>query len=111
MADVQLTIAGRNYMVTCRDGEEAHLQSLGAAVDQKALEAGGASGGLNESRLLLFASLLLADELHDARSGKQGATAANGQTPPALSDGQADHIAKSLEKMADRIEALAAGLE
>ena len=64
MADVRLSIAGREYIVTCNDGEELRLQALGAMVDEKAREAGGPSGGLNESRLLLFAALLLADKLH-----------------------------------------------
>ncbi len=65
MADVRLSIAGREYIVTCNDGEEQRLQALGALVDEKAREAGGPTGGLNESRLLLFSALLLADKLHD----------------------------------------------
>jgi Cell division protein ZapA len=56
MADVRLSIAGREYIVTCKDGEEQRLQALGALVDEKAREAGGPSGGLNESRLLLFSA-------------------------------------------------------
>ncbi len=108
MADVQLLIAGKTYLVTCHDGEEAHLERLGAILDAKAKEAGGASGGLNESRLLLFAGLLLADELHDLRSSKTS----NEVTPaPSLSDANSQRMAQMLEKLADRIESLAAGLE
>ena len=44
MADVRLSIAGREYIVTCKDGEEARLQALGAMVDEKAREAGGPLG-------------------------------------------------------------------
>ena len=32
MADVNLSVAGRNYSVACRDGEEAHLQKLAEMV-------------------------------------------------------------------------------
>lgn len=103
MADVRLSIAGREYIVTCQDGEETRLQSLGAMVDDKAREAGGA-GGLNESRTLLFSALLLADKLHD---GGGGATASASTGPdPAL-----DEAATTLEKLADRLESLAAKLE
>lgn len=103
MADVRLSIAGREYIVTCQDGEEARLQTLGAMVDDKAREAGGA-GGLNESRTLLFSALLLADKLHDAGGG---ASTANSPS----SDSALDEAAATLEKLADRLESLAAKLE
>jgi cell division protein ZapA len=111
MADVQLNIAGRDYVVTCRDGEEAHLRTLGAAVDAKAQESGGASGGLNESRLLLFAGLLLADEIHEMHASSSGAAPQFTQAAPALSDAETERMTATLEKLADRIERLAAGLE
>lgn len=104
MADVRLSIAGREYIVTCQDGEEARLQSLGAMVDDKAREAGGA-GGLNESRILLFSALLLADKLHD--SGGASTTGAS----VATNDPAIEEAASTLEKLADRLETLAAKLE
>lgn len=105
MADVRLSIAGREYIVTCKDGEEARLVALGAMVDEKAREAGGSSGGLNESRLLLFSALLLADKLHD--------NAPNGGSVPdkRRSDPVLDQAADTLEKLATRIESLAQRLE
>lgn len=103
MADVRLSIAGREYIVTCQDGEEARLQSLGAMVDDKAREAGGA-GGLNESRTLLFSALLLADKLHDG--GGAVPVSSSATSDPAL-----DEAATTLEKLADRLESLAAKLE
>jgi cell division protein ZapA len=105
MADVRLTIAGREYIVTCKDGEEARLQALGAMVDEKAREAGGPSGGLNESRLLLFSALLLADKLHDASGGT-----ATSPAPPTV-DPAIDQAAETLERLADRLENLALRLE
>lgn len=105
MADVRLSIAGREYIVTCKDGEEQRLQTLGALVDEKAREAGGPSGGLNESRLLLFSALLLADKLHDA--GGSASSPATTQT----SDIAVDQAAETLERLADRLETLALRLE
>jgi cell division protein ZapA len=105
MADVRLSIAGREYIVTCKDGEETRLLSLGAMVDEKAREAGGPSGGLNESRLLLFSALLLADKLHDA-GGSPSAQSTNVNDDPAL-----DQAADTLERLADRLETFAQRLE
>lgn len=107
MADVRLLIAGREYIVTCKDGEEPRLHTLGNMVDEMAREAGGSSGGLNESRLLLFSALLLADKLHDSKSGS-----VNGATPAKVADDQAfNQAVVALEKLADRIESLADRLE
>jgi cell division protein ZapA len=105
MADVRLSIAGREYIVTCKDGEEPRLQTLGAMVDAKAREAGGPSGGLNESRLLLFSALLLADQVHDG-VGNSGTSPSPPNTEPAI-----DQAAETLERLADRLEALALRLE
>lgn len=63
MADVKLTIAGRPYDVHCADGEEAQLIQLAAVVDEKART----MPGLTEVRQLLFAALMLADEVQEAR--------------------------------------------
>lgn len=106
MAEVRLAIAGREYIVTCRDGEESRLVELGRMVDAKVREAGGSTGGLNESRQLLFAALLLADQLHDGAS--QSAT---DTSQPHLEAGTAMQMAQSIEKLASRIESFAAGLE
>jgi cell division protein ZapA len=106
MADVRLSIASREYVVTCRDGEETRLIELGAMVDEKVREAGGGAGGLSESRQLLFAALLLADQIKDGGSANQITT-----PTPALPDESADQIAQTLEILADRVERLAARLE
>jgi cell division protein ZapA len=105
MAEVRLSIASREYIVTCNDGEESRLQALGAMVDEKAREAGGPSGGLNESRLLLFAALLLADKLHD------GAVVTSTSTAATETDAAIDQAAETLERLADRLENLALRLE
>jgi cell division protein ZapA len=104
VAEVRLSIAGREYIVTCKDGEEQRLQTLGAMVDEKAREAGGPAGGLNESRLLLFSALLLADKLHDG-----GGNSAD--SDHAARDAEVDQAAETLERLADRLENLALRLE
>ena len=105
MADVRLSIAGRDYIVTCKNGEEERLNALGNLVDTKAREAGGSAGGLNESRQLLFASLLLADQLYDAQPVPAAAAAAPFGT------GNGTQMAEALERLAERMEKLVQGLE
>lgn len=115
MADVRLTIAAREYIVTCRDGEEERLLSLGAVVDDVAREATGSAGGLNESRQLLFAALLLADKLYDLRS-RPAKDTMDQEAQGALFDAEnarkaEDQAAATAEKLAERLEALVNRLE
>ncbi|HEX8381396.1 MAG TPA: cell division protein ZapA [Allosphingosinicella sp.] len=108
MASVEVEIGSRRYSVACRDGEEAHLRSVAALVDAKAQEAAGALGSLSEARQLLFASLLLADELKEKNSGQPSAPQAEAAPAPAELD---PAIADALERLAGRIESLAEQLE
>jgi cell division protein ZapA len=97
VAEVELLIAGRSYRVACRDGEEDALRKAGSLVDAKSREALAGLGTLSESRQLLFAGLLLADQLMEARSAA-----------PAPPDPQ---LAESAEQLAHRLESLADSLE
>ena len=105
MAEVKLSIAGRQYSVACNDGEETRLLALGAMVDAKAREASGGSAGLNETRSLLFSALLLADRLHDMTIGAPAAA----DSAPAVET--SSEIAEALEGLASRLENLALRLE
>ncbi len=67
MGDVRLHVAGRTYDVSCADGDEAHLESLAAIVDEKAHQARMVVGDINEARQLLFAAIFLADELQNTQ--------------------------------------------
>lgn len=98
MAEVELTIAGRPYRVACRAGEEPNLLAAGAMVDAKSREALAGLGALSESRQLLFAALLLADQLVDGRTDLVDAG-----PDPALAE-QAESIAVRLEAIADALE-------
>ncbi len=110
MASIELEIASRKYTLACRDGEEAHLRSVAALVDKKAKDAGAALGNMGEARQLLFASLLLADELKEQRAGTAPVQAGNVEAENAQPE--IDPIlADALERLAERIEGLAARLE
>jgi cell division protein ZapA len=119
MPDMRLTIAGRIYSVTCQPGEEQHLARLGTMLDAAARKA-GATGGLTETRTLLFAGLLLADELAETQDRAAEALAAQAAQAKSAKPQQGDLLAhdndtelaaRAIEKLAQRIENLAAGLE
>jgi cell division protein ZapA len=103
MAEVKLEIGGRTYPVSCRDGEEPHLLKIAQLVDSKAAEVKAAVGTGGEMRQLLLASLLLADELLEARS-------VGGTATPAVVPDQTDHSG-AFEALAGQLEALASKLE
>jgi cell division protein ZapA len=94
MADVILTIGDRRHTVACRDGEEDQLYRVGAMLDERWAAASRAAGGLSSERAMLFVALMLADSLDEA------------QRRPAEDAGAA-----LLERLADRLERLAATLE
>jgi cell division protein ZapA len=98
MAEVDLTVGGRHYNIACRDGGEDHLRTIAAHVDRKAAEAKAAVGDVNETRQLLFAALLLADEIAENSAA----------IVPVVPDLK---IASALAQLANRIEAVADTLE
>jgi len=102
MSEVGITIGGRRYSVHCRDGEEDHLRALGAMVDQKCSDANEALGTLSESRQLLMAALLIADELSESRVALERRE---------LRDSATSIGADTLDAIADRLEELCITLE
>ncbi|MHA6720799.1 cell division protein ZapA [Sphingomonas sp. RS6] len=94
MADITLHIAGRAYTVAAREGEEPHLRKLEAMIETHAETAKRASGGLNAERTLVYLALILADQIDEMAN-----------RPP---EGVSTLV---LERIADRLEAVAMALE
>ena len=117
MSNVALWVGGRSYTVNCAAGEEDHIAELGAMIDAK-LNAMGAPGQ-NETRNLLFAALLLADEVFELGSGgaQPSPDPAPAESPYATPDPlpyEAPAFAidpERLEGIACRLENLASHLE
>ncbi len=110
MGHISLTVNGRPFAVTCDDGQEARIRRLGQYVDAKVAEFVGSVGQVGETRLLLLAALVIADELADAeealRLERSGARAADGEAAATT-----DALAGSIHGIAQRIEAIAERLE
>ena len=106
MGQVTVRIGGYTHPVSCEDGQEGHLIALAAEVDRRVGSIRAMGGQFGESRLLLLASLLLADELHDLRVELSHARA--GQPGGAAVDPK---LAERLGRIAEKIEGIADGLE
>lgn len=74
MSEVTLTIGRRSYTVACADGQEAHVRAMGAEVAER-LRRLGTNQSSNDAKNVLFAALILADELFEERQRSQAATA------------------------------------
>lgn len=61
MPEVNLSIGGRNFRVSCQVGEEAQLEQAAALLDNEADALEKAIGRVPEPRMLLMAGLMLAD--------------------------------------------------
>jgi cell division protein ZapA len=107
MGQVTVRVGGYSHPVSCEDGQEAHLVSLAAEVDKRVGSIRAMGGQFGESRLLLLAALLLADEVHDLKvavaQAKSGAPVAEGAGDP--------RMAERLARIADRIEGIAQNLD
>lgn len=62
MPDVPITIGGREYAVSCQEGEEHYLRSAAELLDTEASALSAQIGQLPEARMLLMAGLMLADK-------------------------------------------------
>ncbi len=86
MAQVTIRINGYAYTVGCEDGQEDHLARMAAEIEQRINSIKAIGGQSGEARLLMLASLLLADELYDVKNN--GASSSAAQAPePAASEG------------------------
>lgn len=75
MANVAFSLNGRTYRLACKDGDEQRLRAMSQEVQSKLDELIAEFGQVGETRLMVMAALLLADELLDARALCDAATA------------------------------------
>jgi cell division protein ZapA len=110
MAQVTVRINGYAYTVGCQDGEEQHLQQMAEQVERRIDSIKAVAGQSGESRMLVMAALLMADDLFEM--GKSLKAAQVGQSP----DGETvapppdTRLNRRLGKLAKRAEDIAAEL-
>ena len=62
MAEVDITINGRSYRISCKDGEEERIKSLATLINNQVQKLSDKIGQLGEARMILLASLVLLDK-------------------------------------------------
>ncbi len=65
MAQVSVTINGRQYRMACDDGQEDHLARLAHELDQRIARLRTDFGEIGDMRLTVMAALIVADELSE----------------------------------------------
>jgi cell division protein ZapA len=65
MAQVSVTINGRQFRMACEDGQEAHLMTLAQQLDARIDGLRAKFGEIGDTRLTVMAALTVADELFD----------------------------------------------
>jgi cell division protein ZapA len=69
MAQVSVTINGRQYRMACEDGQENHLVKLAKNLDDRIVDLRGKFGQIGDARLIVMAAITVADDL--AEMGKR----------------------------------------
>ncbi len=67
MANVTIKFNGKEYLLSCDDGQEESLKKLTEFLNKKYLELKKKLGNIGESKLLLITSIKLIDEHFDLR--------------------------------------------
>lgn len=126
MPEVTIQIGGRDFEVSCQDGEEPYLEAAAKILDSKAQALSEQIGRIPETRMLLMAGLLLADRTAAAEDRIKEAEAQLAQrdaelqrlrSTPAPTPERVEvpvvpsEITDTLAELAARAEALAASVE
>lgn len=110
MPQVSIQIANRTYELACGDGEEERVQELAAYVDEKVGELRKRLPGAPEIKLMVFASLLLAEESRDARGvakAAENARASATDNAETLATALEDLITARVDKMTKKVSGAA----
>ncbi len=116
MPDLEVTIGGRPFQVSCQPGEEHFLRSAAAMLDAEATPLIAQMGRLPETKMLLMAGLLLADKtaaVEDELRTMRARVADLEARPVATRDVaiMPPQVIETLAEIAARAEAMAAKVE
>lgn len=103
MATVDIHVQGRSYTLNCDDGQEHRLRQVAQYLDRRLNDAARAAAAPNDTRILVLTSILIADELADARDAIDGLRRRIDEVEA--------RAASALERVAKRIEDVAGQLE
>ena len=113
MAQVSVSINGRQYRMACEAGQENHLMKLAKTLDDRIHELRGKFGQIGDARLVVMAALTIADDLAEVnrkvRQLQDEIAALHDSRVVSADRAQATQTAvvAAINAAADRIEAIA----
>ena len=114
MAQVNVTISGKSYRMACEDGQEEHLAIMADRVNESIEQLRARFGEIGDQRLTVMAAITLADlnaenerKLQQLKAEVAGLEEARAAVVERQAGVEAE-IARAINEMAARVEALAA---
>jgi cell division protein ZapA len=86
MSKVNIVVNNRTFTIACDDGQEARVQQLGRYVDERFKELNQAGAAPNEAYMLVLTSLVIADDMFEARDAAEKANMAAANAGPSRSE-------------------------
>lgn len=119
MPDLEITVGGKPFLVSCQPGEEHFLRAAAALLDAEAQPLIAAMGRLPEAKMLLMSGLMLADKTaaveDEIRQLKARLAEQEARQQPAPQKIEVPvippQVAETMAEIAARAEALAVRLE
>ena len=71
MANVNIKFNGKNFLLSCDDGQEEHLEELLIQINQKFSDLKNELGNIGENKLLLITSVKIMDEYFETKKKVQ----------------------------------------
>ncbi len=93
MANVTIKFNGKEFLLSCDDGQEEHLEELLIQINQKFNDLKNELGNIGENKLLLITSIKVMDEYHETKK-KEGTRAVPIYQSTSYACKNADHTAK-----------------
>ena len=67
MANVNVKFNGKEFLLSCEDGQEEHLQELTENLNEKFQNLKSSLGSIGENKLLLITSITVMDEYYETK--------------------------------------------
>lgn len=125
MAEVNISINGRIYEISCDNGQEGRVVDLASYIDQRLQQIARSGAAYNDAHLMVLTALVLTDEIFDTREKLAAAKPDTGVLPvktrkgeeeaqaavSAVSAEEEKALAQMLEKLVKRIDGIAARVQ
>ncbi len=67
MANININFNGKEFLLSCEDGQEEHLEKLSNELNQKFNNFKSSLGSIGENKLLLITSITVLDEYYETK--------------------------------------------